>query len=461
MTYRALCFVAMPFGKKSDLSTGAEIDFDQIYSEAIKPAIEDAGLEPLRADEERTGGIIHAAMFARLLLAEFAVVDLSLGNPNVFYELGVRHAARPYTTVPIYATLRPLPFDVALMRAIGYSLEKGILGEEAAAGLRAALKSKLDEAIRGVAANDSPIFQLIPAFPGIDLPHDVTDAFMDRIKHEDAFQEQLTLALTKPTEAGRREALDELQKGLGDLKTVQREALVALMLSYRDVSAWDAMVKLCESSPDYVQKITMVKQQWALALNRRNSAGDKDKAIKILTKILEQEGSDPETLGILGRIHKDRYKSLKSSNGIMAGAALDDAISAYTKGFESDPRDYYPGVNAITLLIEKGNSEALKEADRLVPLVSFAVARRGGISSSNYWDLATVLELACIGNDWTLTARVLPKALNAANASWMAETTLNNLNMLRKAREGQGQAAPQLAEILKHIENRMQELKGT
>ena len=109
MPNRALCFVAMPFGKKPDLSAGGDIDFDQIYRDAIKPAIQDAGLEPLRADEEKTGGIIHAAMFARLLLAEFAVVDLSLGNPNVFYELGVRHAARPYTTVPIFATLRPLP----------------------------------------------------------------------------------------------------------------------------------------------------------------------------------------------------------------------------------------------------------------------------------------------------------------------------------------------------------------
>jgi len=460
MPYKALCFVAMPFGKKTDLASGVEIDFDSIYNDAIKPAIEDAGLEPLRADEERTGGIIHTAMFARLLLAEFAVVDLSLGNPNVFYELGVRHAARPYTTVPIYATLRPLPFDVALMRALGYTLEKGVLTEDGAAQLRAALKSKLDEAIRGAAVEDSPLFQLIPSFPGIDLPHDVTDVFKDRINSAEEFRKQLTLALNRPAEDERRAALDALRNDLGDLKTVQREALVALMLSYRDVSAWDAMVKLCESLPDYVQEITMVRQQWALALNRRNSPGDRDKAAKLLQQIIEQQGTDPETLGILGRVHKDRYKDLKAKGSIMAAAALDDAISAYTKGFESDPRDYYPGVNAVTLLIEKGDAEALKEADRLVPLVSFAVARRGGATSSDYWDLATVLELACIGNDWAMAAKVLPKVLAAANASWMTETTFNNLIMLRKAREQQGQTASQLEEIVKHLKNRSEELKG-
>ena len=80
--------------------------------------------------------------------------------------------------------------------------------------------------------------------------------------------------------------------------------------------------------------------------------------------------------------------------------ALDDAIDAYTKGFISDPRDYYPGVNAVTLLIEKGDEESLKKAKEYAHLVSFSVARRGGASSSDYLDVATVLEMACINNDW-------------------------------------------------------------
>src|SRR5215217_7380047 len=96
----AQCFVDMPFGKQFDSKRGIEIDFDQIYEAAIKPAISAVGLEPLRGDEERTGGIIHAAMFARLLFAEYVVADLTLANPNVFYELGIRHVAKPYTTVP-------------------------------------------------------------------------------------------------------------------------------------------------------------------------------------------------------------------------------------------------------------------------------------------------------------------------------------------------------------------------
>jgi hypothetical protein len=64
---KPLCFVLMPFGKKPD-ATGAMIDFDAVYRDLIAPAIEEAGLESLRADEEMTGGIIHKPMFERLIL---------------------------------------------------------------------------------------------------------------------------------------------------------------------------------------------------------------------------------------------------------------------------------------------------------------------------------------------------------------------------------------------------------
>ncbi len=457
---KALCFVDMPFGKKTDLASGTEIDFDHIYEAAIKPAIMEVGLEPLRGDEERTGGIIHGPMFARLLFAEFMVADLTLANPNVFYELGIRHTARPFTTVPIYANIHPLPFDVAMVRAIGYELDGGRLTESAATKLKTNIKNRLGEAIHGTATKDSPIFQLIPEFPGVDLPHEVTDAFQERVKHEQAFKEILSEARSKPTDEQRRNALLNVQRDLGDLKTAQRGVLVDLMLSYRDTSAWIEMVDLCEYFPDYMNDLILVKQQWALALNRRNQPGDRDKAIKLLNELLNKHGADPETLGILGRIHKDRYKEAKEAGGIIASAALEDAIAAYTKGFESDPRDYYPGVNAITLLIEKGGSDDLKEAEQLLPLVSFAVARRGGATSSDYWDLATVLELASIGNDWNMATRALPKTLALAKAAWMTQTTMGNLAMLKKARQREGRNVPELDEIIKHIEERTKELKG-
>src|SRR5215204_3596465 len=101
MTGGPLCFVLMPFGRKPDVA-GKLIDFDEVYRQVIAPAVTEAGLTPIRADEELTGGIIHKPMFERLVLCDFAVADLTTGNANVFYELGVRHAARPFSTVQIF-----------------------------------------------------------------------------------------------------------------------------------------------------------------------------------------------------------------------------------------------------------------------------------------------------------------------------------------------------------------------
>jgi len=88
MNFKALCFVDMPFGQKPDLKSGVVVDFDQIYNEAIKPAIEECGLEALRGDEERTGGIILRFQFspmpARFLLMSrwfvLLVTNLKKGN---------------------------------------------------------------------------------------------------------------------------------------------------------------------------------------------------------------------------------------------------------------------------------------------------------------------------------------------------------------------------------------------
>lgn len=438
-----ICFVDMPFGKKTDPKSGVEIDFDRVYEAAIAPAIRDAGLTSIRGDREESGGIIHKAMFARLLLSEFVIADLTTANANVFYELGVRHAARPYTTIPIFATIGSLPFDVSLVRAIPYSLTKGALTTEGAEALRAALGERIRRALEGPVAKDSPLFQLFEEFPGITISHELSDIFMDRIEVSQEFQQQLDFALeSEPlSEAVRR--LEAVERGLGDPHAVDHEILMKIFLTYRNVSAWSTMIALYGRFPATLQNAVIARQQLALALNRRNEPGDRDRALRILEELLEQGSESAETYGILGRVYKDQYKEADAANDPCTLAYLDDAIVAYTRGFECEPADYYPGVNAITLLIQKAGrasaedeaAVAQEEAERLIPLVSFAVARRGGASSSDYWDLAAVFELAVIGRDYQSATSMLPRVLRAAEEGWMASTTADNLDLIVGLRE--------------------------
>jgi len=103
-------FVAMPFGNKPG-PDGEPVDFNRVYHELIRPALEAANLSPLRADKEERAGDIRTDMFQELLLADLVVADLTIDNPNVWYALGValaescsyRRVARrlPSTSTPI------------------------------------------------------------------------------------------------------------------------------------------------------------------------------------------------------------------------------------------------------------------------------------------------------------------------------------------------------------------------
>jgi hypothetical protein len=155
-------FVIMPFGKKK-AADGTVIDFDAVYKEFLAPAITAAGLAPHRADADRRGGSIHLDMFQDLLLAEFVVADLTLDNPNVWYEIGVRHALRAGGAVLTYASRDRLPFDIAGQRMQRYTLKEGKLDPDLVEAERTALTEAIEAtfgAWRGRRA--SPVYQQLP-----------------------------------------------------------------------------------------------------------------------------------------------------------------------------------------------------------------------------------------------------------------------------------------------------------
>jgi len=97
----------------------ARSPFDSVYQNGDRAGAV-RRLEPVRADEEKIGGTIHKPMFERLMLCHYAIADITGANPNVFYELGIRHALRPRSTVLLFVEGTVIPFDIALVRGISY-----------------------------------------------------------------------------------------------------------------------------------------------------------------------------------------------------------------------------------------------------------------------------------------------------------------------------------------------------
>lgn len=419
-TPHPLCFVLMPFGQKPD-GQGGIVDFDAVYAQVLKPAIEAAGLEPLRADEEMTGGIIHKPMYERLILCEFAVADLTTANANVFYELGLRHAVRRSSTVLSFAGGTRLPFDVNGLRGLPYAL--GADGKPADAATDAGRLATLLREARARADTDSPLYQLVQDYP--DVQHEKTDVFRERVAYSRQAKERLAQARRQGADALRAE-----QAALGDLGEVEAAVLVDLMLSYRDVKAWQDMIALAAALPRHLAETVLVREQLAFALNR---AGRGEEAEAVLLALLAQRGPSSETCGLLGRVYKDRWeKAAKAGESLQARGLLDKAIKAYLQGFESDWRDAFPGINAVTLMTLKQPPDP--RAQELIPVVRYAVKRRIERGQPDYWDQATLLELAVLGDDQTGAEQAAADALALLRAGWEAETTARNLRLIREAR---------------------------
>jgi hypothetical protein len=160
----------MPFGRKISPSTGRLIDFDKLYRTCIQTAVQAEGAVCIRADEEAGVGFIHKPIYSRLMHSELVIADLTTSNPNVVYELGIRHAVRSHATLLIIAQEERLPFDLNMYRAITYALDDGDSpSAESAVSFTTHLRTWVREALKPASSADSPLFLLFDDFPGPNL----------------------------------------------------------------------------------------------------------------------------------------------------------------------------------------------------------------------------------------------------------------------------------------------------
>ena len=150
-------FVVMPFGNKEG------IHFDRVYSDYIKPALDPERYDVFRADKELRAGEIRTDMFQELLLADLVIADLSIDNPNVWYELGVRHALRARGILLIQVKRAYQPFDVYTDRKLHYHVKGGVPDPAFIEEDKAALAAMARETMASWHGRKiSPVYQLLP-----------------------------------------------------------------------------------------------------------------------------------------------------------------------------------------------------------------------------------------------------------------------------------------------------------
>jgi len=133
------CFVMMPFGQWND------VYYKEIYISAIK----EAGFEPVRGDEMFSSGSVVEQIWEQIDKAKVLLADLTGKNPNVFYELGLAHAARK-PVVFTSGSLDDVPFDLRHLRVIIYDIREPNWNQKLKGSITAYLKSAKTDPDRSI-----------------------------------------------------------------------------------------------------------------------------------------------------------------------------------------------------------------------------------------------------------------------------------------------------------------------
>jgi hypothetical protein len=334
------CFVVMGFGKKTDYRSGRVLDLDKSYKNIIKPAVTSAGYECVRADEIPHSGNINVPMYEQLLGADVVVADVSTYNENAFYELGVRHALKPYTTITIAEDKLVFPFDIGQIAVRQYHH----LGEDIGFDEAMRMQSVLKEAVTIVGqkgAIDSPVYTFLNRLQ----PPVLAKEEIKRAAQAVAEQAPSAPAVDQPTVRALMDQVDACFKR-SDFATAK-----SLLTVVRSMMPTDVFVIQKLALATYKSKqptvIDALNEAWAMleALNPANS-------------------TDTETLGLYGAVRKRLWEETKQTSH------LDKAIWALAKGFYVR-NDYYNGINLAYMLNTRAS---LLPDDAPVATVAEAVA---------------------------------------------------------------------------------------
>ena len=151
------CFVIMPFGDKVD-KEGKTIHFDDVYDTFIEPTVRETGVECIRCDKIVESGGIHNKMFFNIYDADVAVVDITMLNPNVFYELGMRHSVKKNVTIIIQQAGTQIPFNISGFTIVSYKLDDPVVLKQAAE----LIQTMINNGLANVKKSDSPIYGVLP-----------------------------------------------------------------------------------------------------------------------------------------------------------------------------------------------------------------------------------------------------------------------------------------------------------
>jgi tetratricopeptide (TPR) repeat protein len=335
-------FIVRPFGTKEG------INFDRIQEELIKKALENAEILGDTTAAVFEAGNIREDMFQRLLLADLVIADISIPNPNVYYELGIRHALRERQTFMIRAkvtkpkeertTTDDVPFDIKTDRYLEYDSSTPTAAVEA---LTQGLKHT-----RTADRVDSPVFRLLP---GLQEPE------RSRLVPVPLGFAQNVEAATAKSQGGKlgllgREAGRYLWESGGRRLVALSQFRCKFFQSARE--SWQAVTSIYPDDLEANLLLGTIHQ-------RLGDLTASDQALRLVlqgssTPIAERA----EALALEARNAKSRGRALWEGKdekqcrlSALRSGFFFEAQTLYSEAFQQDLNHFYSGLNALGLAV--------------------------------------------------------------------------------------------------------------
>ncbi len=455
-------FVIMPFGSANIQLSGqpnpneVSVDFTSVYLGLIEPALRRAGCEPFRADSQISAGDIRTDMFFEIVTADVVVADLSIPNPNVYYELGIRDGVSPRGVFIIeggWPTAKP--FDVASDRSFKYNGKLFALAGGAGAPPQNDAK-EIEEAVKDLAAifgraiaSDaqgigSPLYGHLPGLKPVNWD----EIEISRARYFGTLQRDWE------DKVRRAQGMDRP----GHIITLAQDAPTRL---HRTKILWEAarsLIGLCQFAAaeevlDEILKITPddINSQLYLGIVQAMRR-DTERAERQLRSMLPQHEANPKAGAALGFVyrllwylqwkdaHNPRERARESSQLLIS------SIRSFYNVHRLHADEYFSGYNALLLMAVAAElfpdlklPPRLVNRDELAVVVRYAAnsarenAEETGDYDSQFWSAVALSGLELLNGNKRDAIQSIEDACSVPSATrFFLQLLKERLDLLRR-----------------------------
>ncbi|KAL3882967.1 hypothetical protein ACJMK2_029268 [Sinanodonta woodiana] len=420
----------------SDAKAGALV---QQSLKARKKALEEVKRACASVDAKHESVIFQKLDFGELAVldtfynADVVVVDMSVTvqQSSLFYHLGVRESMSMKNNIIIF-------YDSDPEATISMKLSCGTDGVFFPYQLDAeGTCTVIDASSTSRRATEL----CINPDTGPSIYNKLKKAFSDVVEENTVHIKERFLAdLRKARDQYKGEELAKVLEGmkrrLDDPQLLSVDVVVNLLISYREIQDYNSMVQLVEDLEQIpnnkIASTVAVQNLYAFALNRRNKGGDRQKALEVISKVIDQSDNPiPDLLCLAGRIYKDFF----IASEYVDTASLENAIKWYRKGFEVQPNEY-AGINLATLLVISGKDFSnCSELQRIGLLLNNLIGKKGSLLTlKDYWDIATFFEISVLAQDYGKACQAAQRMFELEPPNWYLKSTLTNILLINQFR---------------------------